>query len=262
MASQAIRAPRITGQCEQCGSAFIGQQPNKRFCSDACQRRNHSAKPLAITVTCEGCGNDFRPMRTDRVRFCSRGCAGAERTKRRQVKYPSSAVRFCLCEECNRLFAARGPAVVCGSSCAAVRADARRRARIEEQRTARACAHCATTFLPAHGAMVYCSDRCARRSAKVKHGSTHRRRARGFGVAYEVVNPLRVFERDAWRCQECGCKTPRSLRGTTNPRAPELDHIQPMSRGGSHTYRNTRCTCRACNGRKGNGPGGQLLLFG
>ncbi|MBS1984806.1 MAG: HNH endonuclease [Bdellovibrionales bacterium] len=79
----------------------------------------------------------------------------------------------------------------------------------------------------------------------------HRDRARKFGVAYEPINPIEIFVRDGWECQMCGRPTPALLRGTYDPSSPELDHIVPMSRGGSHTRENVQCLCRACNHAKG-----------
>jgi len=110
---------------------------------------------------------------------------------------------------------------------------------------------------------VFCSDRCViddvrrvRRIAKLT------KKARLKRVIVESVDPFKVFDRDRWRCQLCGVVTPKKLRGTINPNAPELDHIQPISKGGSHTYINTQCACRKCNIVKSNRPLGQTLLFG
>jgi 5-methylcytosine-specific restriction endonuclease McrA len=66
----------------------------------------------------------------------------------------------------------------------------------------------------------------------------------------ETVNLLHVLERDNWTCMICGAPTPRHLRGTYEPNAPEVDHIIPVSKGGEHSYRNTQCACRRCNGLK------------
>jgi 5-methylcytosine-specific restriction endonuclease McrA len=102
-----------------------------------------------------------------------------------------------------------------------------------------------------------CAPEAKRRTRRVQKG---RREARKRGVAYESVDPMKVFARDKWRCQLCGIKTPKSLRGTCEPNAPELDHIDPLAAGGSHTYANTQCACRRCNGAKGAKPLGQLNL--
>ncbi len=49
-----------------------------------------------------------------------------------------------------------------------------------------------------------------------------------------------VFLRDGHRCQYCG-------RAAEN-----VDHVQPRSRGGKHTWDNVVAACRRCNGRKEN----------
>lgn len=82
-------------------------------------------------------------------------------------------------------------------------------------------------------------------------GTRHRHRARYFRVEYEPINRIAVFDRDGWKCQICGRPTPRSLIGTQKPRAPELDHRVPMSRGGGHIYANVQTACHACNAWKG-----------
>lgn len=39
--------------------------------------------------------------------------------------------------------------------------------------------------------------------------------------------------------------------GSLSERAPELDHVVPLSRGGGHVYGNVQLLCRMCNGAKG-----------
>lgn len=95
----------------------------------------------------------------------------------------------------------------------------------------------------------FCGEACARRHAR--RIAKAKRQARERTEKAESVNPFKVFTRDGWRCYLCGVDTPRSLRGTNDPRAPELEHVVPLARGGAHTYENTACACRACNGAKG-----------
>jgi hypothetical protein len=66
------------------------------------------------------------------------------------------------------------------------------------------------------------------------------------------IDPLFIFDRDNWKCKICNVDTPIELRGSYEDDAPELDHIIPLSRGGSHTIDNVRCLCRSCNALKGN----------
>jgi hypothetical protein len=50
-----------------------------------------------------------------------------------------------------------------------------------------------------------------------------------------------VFARDGGQCQSCGAT--HDL---------EIDHIIPLSRGGSNTEKNLQVLCTTCNRRKGN----------
>ena len=61
------------------------------------------------------------------------------------------------------------------------------------------------------------------------------------------MKKIEILERDGWVCQLCGIATPRELRGSIHPHAPEVDHIIPRSRDGSDEPENLRCLCRACN---------------
>jgi 5-methylcytosine-specific restriction endonuclease McrA len=88
------------------------------------------------------------------------------------------------------------------------------------------------------------------------------RRARKLGLPRENLKPLKVFEAAKWQCHLCGIKTLAELRGSQDPRAPELDHIMPLTQGGGHTWDNVALACRACNMSKGARVRGQFLLFG
>lgn len=125
------------------------------------------------------------------------------------------------------------------------------------------CRECGVThvYTPSFGEAerLYCSRACQKRSSdRVR---TKIRRAITRGVHVQAVDPTSVFDRDGWQCQMCGCKTPRSKRGTYENKAPELDHIMPLSLGGEHSYRNTQCLCRGCNAIKSDVPMGQLSLL-
>lgn len=107
--------------------------------------------------------------------------------------------------------------------------------------------------------VVHCSYACAGapRVARLPDARA-RRRLRDT----DAVDPIKVCERDGWRCHLCGISTPRRLRGTTEDRAPEVDHIVTIADGGAHEYANVACACRRCNRHKGARSFGQLLLFG
>jgi HNH endonuclease len=59
-------------------------------------------------------------------------------------------------------------------------------------------------------------------------------------------NRLRVFERDGYVCYKCGAHLTRF--------SATLDHIQPVSQGGDHSFANLVTSCLHCNSRRGNRP--------
>ena len=90
----------------------------------------------------------------------------------------------------------------------------------------------------------------------------HRRR-RAFNIGCIIIErfkAIEIFERDKWRCQRCGCKTPSSLKGTRELNAPVLDHVIPLKLGGPHTKANTQCLCLSCNSTKSAKYEGQLAF--
>lgn len=108
---------------------------------------------------------------------------------------------------------------------------------------------------------MHCSTECETSSLKrMQWTNKLRRKVRTKGLLAESIDPLLVFERDRWICHLCGVKTDQKLRGFPVPLAPELDHIVSLAEGGSHTWGNVACACRACNGAKGARSKGQLGL--
>ena len=78
-----------------------------------------------------------------------------------------------------------------------------------------------------------------------------RRRAQKFGTQTEPINNGSVYERDGWVCGICGGSVnPESVY--PDPLSPSLDHIEPLSLGGAHTYANVRLTHLRCNVARGN----------
>ncbi|EBR5151916.1 HNH endonuclease [Salmonella enterica] len=51
---------------------------------------------------------------------------------------------------------------------------------------------------------------------------------------------LKIFKRDGYRCRVCGTNEDLTI-----------DHIQPVSKGGTSEDENLQTLCRSCNSRKG-----------
>lgn len=205
-----------------------------------------SGLTLPRLVVCAGCHREVMRRVSggsrDAGRFCSRACAfghigriAAERAALRRIR--------------GNWQWRPGPIVV-----AEVAALQRIAAHIERPRLFKVECRCGAVVVAARNGGLHrkvCAACRAEANRKAKRAAKARRRAAKRGSRCERFDPVEVLERDGWHCQLCGVETPRSLRGTHDPRAPELDHIVPLALGGEHSRLNTQCACRACNQAKG-----------
>lgn len=251
--------------CAQCQITF--ESPRKRkYCCTQCNWRAQRLKinpdaavrqPPKHLRNCKCCEKDYQyhPAGQDkgheheRGLFCSRACRSVDLAVKRGIKIDSLAIAK------RRYKAIIQPEID---------ALCRIAMHIEKPKLFRIkCKHCIAQIVVRRNGGLHkqVCDECITASKKIsKSISKAKRRAVERGATAENINPINVFRRDKWRCRLCGTKTPQKLRGTYEQRAPELDHVLPLSKGGSHTWGNVQCACRACNNSKGNRPRGQFSL--
>lgn len=260
--------PARNGLRRYCGACSVDR---RNAAARAKFRREKTTPDLRFKIpiyTCLNCKKTYRPKKGNRTTFCCRQCSIAYLIENRTTEPPSCKILFLPCIRCASPVAAKPTkkSIEC-KACSALPKVPKPRA--PRKATALVTLRCVDCGQECQGTAnrIRCNP-CASRKSRVayraKHGRVrkHRERAKRYGVPYEPVNPIAVFDRDGWRCQLCKVKTPKRLRGTFEPNAPELDHIVPMSAGGEHSYRNTQCSCRKCNIAKSSTPRGQMRLFG
>lgn len=269
--------------CTGCGREFVPRDKRyAKYCSYECSAKHKAELSYEKNkLECIQCGKEFVKRRGSNSTegtnsFCSRKCWGAWRTDHKKTEGQSMCkVYFKACVTCGGLFTSKkNNRKYCSSKCSSrfhwgknkkdrlkkIRDKYREENSI--QKIDRVCLWCGNHFKTYYQNKRFCSLSCGKRYRK-RHFGNHRRRARSYDVEYEPIDVFFIFDRDGWRCQMCGKKTPKNKRGTNCSNAPELDHIVPMSNGGSHLYSNVQCVCRACNIRKGSsyGVGCQGMLF-
>lgn len=65
------------------------------------------------------------------------------------------------------------------------------------------------------------------------------------------VDKFEIFKRDGYICQLCGKPTNPDVH-YYNSEYPSIDHIIPLSKGGTHEPDNVQCSHNGCNKSKGN----------
>lgn len=136
------------------------------------------------------------------------------------------------------------------------------------------CEQCGAWFTPTRWIQKYCSHACGMEARRVprddvwrerrrnhRRRQNKRRRAVKHGAHADDIDPDAIYERDGWRCGICGCKVDSDLP-YPHSMSVSLDHIIPLSLGGSHTKDNVQCAHLRCNISKGNRGQDQLLLIG
>jgi 5-methylcytosine-specific restriction endonuclease McrA len=270
-------------ECVVCGFVFRPLRPTQLTCSVRCGSHsvglvglgNKRQKRTPLNTNCERCQVAIARFKNSRdvVRFCSKACSDLQRTESKRAKRSVVKPRETRCVGCG--VEVVGMNIRC-RPCKLNLGRAKENARTEAKRLASGlspspltCKRCKSVFTPeirqgGWSRRKFCSASCGQRfqRAKAKRGrGTHAQRAKRVGAPRDYsVHRFKVFERDGWRCQLCGVSTPKSLNGTYEDRAPELDHIVPFAAGGGHTWDNVQCSCRKCNAAKGCKPLGQMRL--
>lgn len=253
--------------CGWCGTVMTlrsslaaKQECCSRHCANKLRaQRDGRRTDTRVTFVCAGCHTEVtrETMKTkDAASFCSRRCAFLNKTfvasEREAIRRIGKRIR----ESAHRKQMAEAQSR---------RAEAR--AAYLAAAIMRTCIDCGVVFrqrshigLPEKRCSACAEDR-ARSFAKVSRRITEaRRRAVERGAGADRIDPLRVFQRDGWRCHICRKKLKPADRGTIKPCAPELEHIVPLAAGGTHTWGNVACACRKCNSEKGTNAFGQLGL--
>lgn len=218
-------------KCAHCGSEFISGDKRAMYCAKKCKLAAWKVRHGYTRKTAKA---------TDSQKAI-KSLANAIKQVAKAKRYAASLIAKKKREEATKN--THKPCVVCGGDCRYVFGRAKK----------------------------YCSAKCRKQSPdfkaqkkieRKKRGTGHVQRAKKLGCAYKHFNVLKVFERDKWTCQLCGIKTPKKLKGSIDPRAPELDHILALALGGGHVIENCQCSCRKCNNEKGSGSSGQMWLDG
>lgn len=102
-----------------------------------------------------------------------------------------------------------------------------------------------------HSPGYYARRKRKRNRDRKRFPNRFKERAAKYGAVYQRVDRFKVYERDNYLCYLCQLPVSQEVHGD-HPQAPSIDHIVPLSLGGSHTFDNCATAHRSCNLRKGS----------
>ena len=128
---------------------------------------------------------------------------------------------------------------------------------IEERLAIHVCKNCGKEYCigsTGYNSKQYCSEKCMKRWAmRIKNDRRIRRmksRTHDTDITLE-----KLFSRDSGVCYLCGKRCDWKdvdADGNAQDNYPSIDHVRPLSKGGTHTWDNVKLACRKCNTLKGS----------
>lgn len=205
--------------CVTCGSSFTAKRVDSLCCSRACTVKRLNGIHNGIRRvqheerTCPTCGVRFKPPRSDSV-ACSLRCSRKMRYEHAPVWHEKS------CDVCGKAFTSkRSDARRCSSRCNKMHYYLANR-----------------DELIAAAALWGAANRAARKLIAAKY-KARRRGWEGEGPGVSLADWTRTLNRFRHRCAYCD----------TQSTALQMDHVVPLSRGGSHAIGNVVPACPPCN---------------
>lgn len=227
-------------KCIACDREFAPKRMGSRVCGKLCREWIRLEGPRQVAraggFECSLCMSPFFARHLG-TRYCSERCRGFAQS------------RFYVCDCCGVVFVSRFKADCCGLSCSAKMTHERRPC-------TRSCLVCGVDFsAKADPRNVYCSRACLeRRRNKARRAYlNHWNRVRSGKIAEAPVkiDPVSVFARDNWTCWLCHSPVSRTA-AAPHPRSATVDHVVPVSKGGSNDAGNLRCAHWSCNVTRNN----------
>lgn len=158
------------------------------------------------------------------------------------------------CEACKKWFTSRHKNTrFCSIACEKVSSRNKKRGKRKkqplDQLEIRECIVCGDAFIAVQIQHHVCSDECRRNLSRIERSGRYKH-LKAIGEYDSSVTLANVYDRDEGVCQGCG----KFLTFDCDFRSdeyPSIDHIKPLSKGGSHTWDNVQLLCRRCNSKKG-----------
>jgi len=211
--------------CRGCGADLAGLSRGRRYCSNECKPRCAGPK-CDRTATGRGLCSTHLKQRNAGMALQPLGA--------RTIRAPDQP-----CDWCREPVGPNNTAAYCSLVC---RSLARRHAAAAMAGNCAQCGNAINYLAPANGR----SKRLTPVSKRLCDNCRHRSAS-----LYLSADALR--QRDGDNCRICGLPVPIAAR-KPHPLAAEVDHVLPISRGGTHDPENLALAHKSCNICKGGRP--------
>lgn len=111
------------------------------------------------------------------------------------------------------------------------------------------CIECGTEFKANTLRRIYCSDQCRNKRQYRIHELKRNKRLKQNGKIDYSITLTKLIKRDKGKCAICGKRV--DIKADPNSDMyPSIDHVFPVSKGGTHAWDNVQLAHRGCNSDK------------
>jgi len=251
--------------CEVCGHEYTNRSLHSTRCAKCLKIERSKPRHVTMYRNCLCCGKEFKvKVRHPEQEYCCRSC-GAMRT----IKEVIPKVKH-YCIVCGKEIIGQSR-MFCSDECRKENARLKfqkhkktKQYREELNRQngryvpkpgkVKICEYCRKEFKTNRPEKKYCSKQCRSKayySSETKREERRRYRARKVNAYVSRVVTKDTYKRDKGICQICG--KPIDLKyKSPHPMSLTIDHIIPLSLGGTHEPKNVQIAHMICNSTKGN----------
>lgn len=260
--------------CGFCGREYKTKHSEQKYCSRKCFIEVFKEEHKGISITtikrktyiCKNCGKKFTPRASTVATYCSRECAFEYKSIHtgRYCKECGKELKggqrvYCsnecennsntkLCVQCGAEFISYIPgAKFCSDICRNNHIkQICNKNRIDYTKT---CIECGKTFKTYRSNQICCSGKCSDKRENRLRDLNRRHKLRENGKVDYSITLKKLFERDKGICHICGKKVNVCVDANDNEYG-SIDHVLPVSKGGTHTWDNVKLAHRICNSLK------------
>jgi HNH endonuclease/Homeodomain-like domain len=243
--------------CKQCKGEYKSRYKNKtKFCSDKC-RSSYNKRNRGHKRKCEECSVVFFEYKNKK--FCSDECRSKrvelnkkKREEERRNRLISKPILTLQCEQCEEYFKSKRKGKrFCCNECQYNNYLHRLELKRLKDRMFfnKKCKECGKHFTTTRDKACYCSRECSNKYGNRVKETNRRKRIKANGKVNWNISIERLLKRDGKECYLCGEDTNKNL-DTNHDDYPSIEHVIPVSKGGTHTWDNVKVAHRKCNTEK------------
>lgn len=244
--------------CEYCQKEYKTPNKEQKYCSQGCSslgNRTHN-------FICKHCGKKFYVKylrgKNDSRKYCSFECYLSD-IEIKQVKEILS-----ICPVCGKEFERAKRKKYCSQKCKKKQNNLYYRSKVNlGVKIIAICKNCGKEL--DNKFKDYCSSECQKEYNSRKPRIKNKNEKNGIGLCRKIrrarlklngpidksITLDKLINRDKGICHICGQKVSKN----TSPQSaeyPSIDHLIPVSKGGTHTWNNIKLAHRGCNTFKSN----------